>query len=168
MQTRFPVVTDTATLAVFDPAALLHRLHDSADWWSLPADELLEMNRANVLFLNLGEDGCYQVSVTVDVATGAVGPQLAPADPGSDTDRAGSHEGTWSLWVPSGQVFIGAGEDTSGGDLEPDGSAAISGHFISLTAGGYQVQASKTNNEIALSFTRAKRQFNQLTGAIRI
>ncbi|WP_332459957.1 DUF6386 family protein [Pantoea stewartii] len=36
---------------------------------------------------------------------------------------------TFALNVPSGKVCIGAGEDTSGGDLEPNGSDYMSGFF---------------------------------------
>lgn len=37
--------TDTATMTAFDPAALIHRCDDDADWWSVPGDEVLEVNQ---------------------------------------------------------------------------------------------------------------------------
>ena len=36
--------TDTATLAVFDALRLKHRLTDDPDWWSIPEDEVNEIN----------------------------------------------------------------------------------------------------------------------------
>ena len=41
--------TDTATLAIFDPAALAHRITDTADWWSIAEDALAEINAGNCL-----------------------------------------------------------------------------------------------------------------------
>ena len=55
--------TDTATLAIFDPAALAHRITDTADWWSLAEDALAEINTGNVLFVDLGRDGSYAVEI---------------------------------------------------------------------------------------------------------
>ena len=52
------------------------------------------------------------------------------------------------LRVPSGKVFIGAGEDTTGGDFDP------SGIFWALPAGQYQVAWERRgdSNIIALAF----------------
>ena len=63
--------TGTATLAVFDPACLEHRLDDVADWWSDPTDEVAEINAGNVLFVATGSDGTYEVS---DLRHRAAGP----------------------------------------------------------------------------------------------
>ncbi|WP_373275999.1 DUF6386 family protein, partial [Serratia marcescens] len=57
MNKTFSFTTDTATLSIFDLVSLNHRVSDDADWWSIPEDELEEVNKGNVLFLNLGEDG---------------------------------------------------------------------------------------------------------------
>lgn len=51
------MVTDTATLCLYDLAALKHRVEDTSDWWSIPEDELAEVNAGHCLFLNLGADG---------------------------------------------------------------------------------------------------------------
>ena len=34
------IVTGTATVCVFDPALVRHKLDDDCDWWSLPGAEL--------------------------------------------------------------------------------------------------------------------------------
>ncbi|WP_429865035.1 DUF6386 family protein [Enterobacter roggenkampii] len=38
-------------------------LNEDVDWWSLPEDEVEEVNKGNVLFLNLGDDGAYKVNI---------------------------------------------------------------------------------------------------------
>ena len=60
------ISTDTATICVFDKACLRHRINDVGDWWSLPNNEMQEVAAGNVLFLNLGDDGCYSVNVIYD------------------------------------------------------------------------------------------------------
>nr|WP_238935486.1 DUF6386 family protein [Enterobacter hormaechei] len=96
--------TNTATVVIYDLVSLKHRVNDDADWWSLPEDEVVEINKGNVLFLNVGDDGTYKVYIKNDVE---------------------EYIGALFLNVPSGKVFIGAGEDVTGGDLEPDDSEGI-------------------------------------------
>ncbi|MDR6110526.1 hypothetical protein QE451_002187 [Paenibacillus sp. SORGH_AS338] len=54
MPNQIQVMTDTATLCIYDLQALKHRLEDTSDWWSIPEDELLEVNLGNIAFLNVG------------------------------------------------------------------------------------------------------------------
>lgn len=147
METTFTFVTGTATLAIFDLACLQHRVSDDADWWSIPEDEIEEINRGNALFLNLGEDGEYRVIIRDDL---------------DDTCAS------LSLRVPSGRVFIGAGEDTSGGDLEPDGSAVMAGIFLPLPVGCYRIRYSKSQSQISLSFTPVEGASNDIQDLLRI
>lgn len=56
------------------------------------------------------------------------------------------------LQFPSGQVFVGAGEDTTGGDLEPDFSDAIQGEIISFHPGSYLMKFKKIDNVLELAF----------------
>ncbi|MBO2915952.1 hypothetical protein J5H46_23555, partial [Enterobacter sichuanensis] len=48
------IQTDTTTLAIYDLMSLKHRINEDVDWWSLPEDEVEEVNKGDVLFLNLG------------------------------------------------------------------------------------------------------------------
>lgn len=128
------IQTDTAALVIYDLMSLKHRINDDVDWWSLPEDELEEINKGNVLFLNLGDDGAYKVHIK------------------SDVDE---YTGSLFLNVPSGKVFIGAGEDVTGGDLEPDDSDAISGEFITLEPGSYEVKYKKQDSDVLISFAKA-------------
>ncbi|MBK4561781.1 hypothetical protein JJP84_24765, partial [Enterobacter hormaechei] len=57
MNKSINIQTDTATLVIYDLMSLKHRINDDADWWSLPEDEVEEINKGNVLFLNVGDDG---------------------------------------------------------------------------------------------------------------
>ena len=135
------IQTDTATLVIYDLMSLKHRINDDADWWSLPEDEVEEINKGNLLFLNLGDDGAYKVHIKNDVD---------------------EYTGSLFLSVPSGKVFIGAGEDVTGGDLEPDDSDAISGEFISLDPGSYEVKYKKQGSDVLVSFTKATITGNSL------
>ena len=134
MRKIISIHTDTATLVIYDLMSLNHRINDDADWWSLSEDEVEEINKGNVLFLNLGDDGVYKVHIKNDVD---------------------EHTGALFLNVPSGKVFIGAGEDVTGGDLEPDDSDAISGEFIILEPGSYKVKFKKQGSDVLISFTKA-------------
>ena len=141
MRKIISIQTDTATLVIYDLMSLKHRINDDADWWSLPEDEVEEINKGNLLFLNLGDDGAYKVHIKNDV---------------------NEYTGSLFLSVPSGKVFIGAGEDVTGGDLEPDDSDAISGEFISLDPGSYEVKYKKQGSDVLVSFTKATITGNSL------
>ena len=67
MRKIISIQTDTATLVIYDLMSLKHRINDDADWWSLPEDEVEEINKGNVLFLNLGDDGNYKVDIKNDI-----------------------------------------------------------------------------------------------------
>jgi hypothetical protein len=135
------IQTDTATLVIYDLMSLNHRINDDADWWSLPEDEVEEINKGNILFFNLGNDGAYKVHIKNDVD---------------------EYTGSLFLNVPSGKVFIGAGEDVTGGDLEPDDSDAISGEFITLEPGSYEVKYKKHGSDVLISFTKTTFTENSL------
>ncbi|MDO6410121.1 DUF6386 family protein [Pantoea phytobeneficialis] len=147
MTNKFSFSTDTATLSVFDVASLKHRVNDDPDWWSIPDDEVGEINKGNVLFLNLGSDGDYTVEICDDLKDGY---------------------GSLFLNIPVGKVFIGAGEDTSGGDLEPDGSDYMSGIFFELSPGFYEVKFKKERYDILLSFIKSNRSSNNINDLIRL
>jgi hypothetical protein len=67
-------------------------------------------------------------------------------------DDIASDFGTLHLGFPSGQVFIGAGEDTSGGDLEPDSSDSIQGVIVGFEPGDYLMKYKKTGFVVELAF----------------
>ncbi|AGB80883.1 hypothetical protein D781_0524 [Serratia sp. FGI94] len=147
MDKSFTFTTGTATLSIFDLVSLKHRVNDDADWWSVPEDELDEINKGNVLFLNLGEDGQYTVRVV---------------------DNIRESYASLFLNVPSGKVFIGSGEDTSGGDLEPDGSDYMSGMFFMLDIGSYEVKFKRESSDIVISFIKSSKNKNEKNELIRI
>ncbi|NJQ18138.1 hypothetical protein HCO69_00620 [Pantoea sp. LS15] len=141
MRKIISIQTDTATLVIYDLMSLKHRINDDADWWSLPEDEVEEINKGNVLFLNLGDDGAYKVHIKNDVD---------------------EYTGSLFLNVPSGKVFIGAGEDVTGGDLEPDDSDVISGEFITLKPDSYNVKYKKHGSDVLISFAKTTCTENSL------
>ncbi|MDB5979609.1 MAG: hypothetical protein JWQ69_624 [Pseudomonas sp.] len=147
MVQEFTIDTDTATIAVFDLAAIRHRISDTPDWWSIIKDEVQEVNYGNIAFWGVGQDGSYRIIIAEDIAEGF---------------------GALNLGFPSGQVFIGAGEDTTGGDLEPDGSDAIQGSVVSFKPGNYLLKYKKTGSILELAFSPSKERNNQLEDSIRL
>lgn len=63
MRKIISIQTDTTTLVIYDLMSLKHGINEDVDWWSLPEDEVEEVNKGNVLFLNLGDDGTNKVNI---------------------------------------------------------------------------------------------------------
>jgi len=129
------VATDTATIVIFDTDCLKHKLEDDCDWWSAPVNEVPEINNGNILFLDVGADGTYEVE-TVDELP-------ANAEPVVEAN----------LRNESGRFFIGPGEDTTGEGLEP--TAEYGSVFIEVPAGPYNVRACLVDDSrVLLRLTR--------------
>jgi len=127
------IVTDTASVAVFDLAALVHRVDDECDWWADPGDELKELRARNLLIVGLGSDGIYEVEVT---------------------DTQVENASVFSLLAPSGIIFVGAGEGLSGGGYQPNGSG--SGYLISVDAGEYSVSVGRVGDVLQVGLVRGE------------
>jgi hypothetical protein len=142
----FSFVTDTATLCVFDVTQLKHRLQDDADWWSVPSEELLEVNKGNAVFVSIATDGKFAVRVMDDLLVGGT------------IVRA-------HLNVASGRVFVGAGEEVTSEGLEPE--CVRGGAFLELSPlGTYLVEIRRSGiDSIDLYFAHvsgsAENQFHQ-------
>ncbi|MGC5774005.1 DUF6386 family protein [Paenibacillus pabuli] len=149
MNGKFQVFTDTAALCLYDLAALKHRVEDTPDWWSIAEDELAEVNAGNCLFLNLGEDGQYEVQWSLE-------------DAGKEVETAQ----VYYLRVPSGNVYLGAAEDVTGGELEPDESCG--GVLLQLPPGNYACMVSRETNQIWVTIKPSLQSENSLNDLIRI
>lgn len=149
MNGKFQFFTDTAALCLYDLAALKHRVDDTPDWWSIAEDELTEVNAGNCLFLNLGEDGEYEVTWSLD-----------------DAGKEPETEQVYHLRVPSGNVYLGAADDVSGGELEPDESCG--GVLLKLNPGNYACTVTKEDNQISIHITPSLQSENSLNDLIRI
>ncbi|NEU64776.1 DUF6386 family protein [Paenibacillus sp. ALJ109b] len=149
MNGKFQFFTDTAALCLYDLAALKHRVEDTPDWWSIAEDELIEVNAGNCLFLNLGEDEQYEVTWSLD-------------DAGIKVENAQ----VYHLRVPSGKVYLGAADDVSGGELEPDESCG--GVLLQLKPGNYACAISRNNNRIWINIKPSLQSENSLNDLIRI
>jgi hypothetical protein len=116
--------TGTATVAIFDPARLQHRLEDSADWWSIPADEVAEINRGNMLTVSTGSDGSFDATVFCH-------------------DELTNETYVEALIIcESGRLFVGPGEV-----LPSDGLTSTDeygGRFLDLPAATYQIRVSRS------------------------
>ncbi|MBG2874811.1 hypothetical protein I4902_02825 [Proteus alimentorum] len=147
MSNVFSFMTDTATLAIFDLQAIQHRKSDTVDWWSIPNDELDEMNKGNIAFIGLGNDGSY----TINLCDKIVDPDVKI-----------------NIDCPSGEIFIGAGEDTTGGDLEPDDPQYRAGEVIFLPVGVYEVSLKKINNILFIAMIFSKVKINKFENVLRL
>jgi hypothetical protein len=128
MNKTIRVVTDTATLAVFDAQARVKHLDDGRDWWDVPLHELPQVAGGEVAIASLGSDGVYRVRVTDGDLTGA--------------ERAYAAEVVRGLGVrtTSGTVTVAGGEALVG----PDGPVAAvhdDRMTVALAPGAYHVDA---------------------------
>ena len=87
------VLTDTATIVIFDSTRLASRRNDECDWWTGQGDLEHEEAQENLAFVETGKDGVFNVEVIVDTT--------APAD--SVLKRS-------FLELPSGELLFGGGE----------------------------------------------------------
>ncbi len=142
---RGEIRTDTASLAIFDLSALSHRVEDECDWWANPKEELAELAARNVLIVDLGSDGFYDIEVS---------------DQSQPSARA------FSLRAPSGNIFVGPGEEISGGGNEPDGRWG--GHLISVPTGDYSVSTCWQGDVIKIGLTAAPPFKNEVSEPVRI
>jgi len=130
----FTMSTDTATLAVFDPVHLAHRLADAGDWWSVPSMEIAEVNAGNMCLVGLRVDGFYAVTVLQgEVVSGPVA----------------------ALVRCSGSLYVGPGEDIPGGGMRPDDPAYIGGKHLEVAPGTYLVTVSRrSSTELLVGLAR--------------
>jgi len=119
----FRFTTDTATVAVFDPARLSHRLTNSADWWSIATEELAEIDHGNMLSISVGSDGSYDTEVFEGVAP----------------DDSANIEAL--VVCESGRLFIGPGEVIPSGGLST--TDEFGGMFFDAKPGTYRVRVSR-------------------------
>ncbi|WP_339166737.1 DUF6386 family protein [Paenibacillus sp. FSL R5-0341] len=153
MRRTFQMVTDTATMCLYDLATLKHRVEDTSDWWSIPEDELAEVNAGHCLFLNLGADGVYEVEWSLEDVEG-------------DPERVAERGKVYHLQVPSGHVYLGAADDVSGGELEPD--ETCEGVLFQLKPGNYACIVSREASRIAIVMTPSIQGNNTLDELIRM
>lgn len=136
MSRDFSFVTSTASIAIFDPLVLKHRKGHQADWWTDWTQELDELNAGNLIVVGLGGDGKYEV--VFDEAT-----------------RGNMHQVSALIACRSGNVFIGPGEDITGGGLEPV-SRRTSGQMVAANCGTLRVTLAKAGNRLSLSLLRVE------------
>jgi hypothetical protein len=146
---KFDFTTDTATICIYDLDALKHRLNDDADWWSIEEDELEEVNQGNVCFVTIGSDGKYLVEII-----------------NSNTNNNLNFV-RCNIKVPSGRVFIGAGEEVTSDGLEPE--CISGGTFINLKPNNYLVTLYRVNDyALSITFEPSKEKNNQFKGRLRL
>jgi hypothetical protein len=125
----YTFVTDTATLAIFDPDVLKHRVSDEVDWLA-EADfhEIKEVAAGDCALISLGADGAYKIIVSL-------------TDLSSDEKQLTRGKLTLGVKVTSNQCFIGNGEALPGGDVQltTENLRPHQGGFIQIESGLYDV-----------------------------
>lgn len=139
------ISTDTATICIFDLTAMAHRKHDIGDWWSISRNRVAEIQNRNSLFIELGNDGTYQVVISS----------------GEEVETE-----AFCLATPSGTIFIGPGEEMSGGDFEPDGKWG--GFFISVEGSYQKVRVRRDGNTITIDIRQTVPFENEPVDAIML
>jgi hypothetical protein len=137
--------TDTATMCIFDPDCLKHRLQDDADWWSVPSVELEEMNAGHVAFVSLTEDGRFLVAVVDSLVDPSIRVNISS---------------------PSGRVFIGAGEEVTSDGLQPE--CVRGGLFLAVAPGAYLVEIQRVERHLFVSLHPTLVSANEFTDSLRI
>lgn len=139
------ISTDTATICIFDPAAIQHRKDDVGDWWSIPRDREAEIVKCSALFVDVGDDGNYQVEVAQNPSAGMLG---------------------FCLASPSGRVFVGPGEEMSGAGFEPTGEWG--GMFISVEGPYQRVSVVRRQDVIYINMRRTEPFENEAVESIKL
>ena len=132
MDQIFRVMTDTATIAIFDEGLRRDPLASGLDWWALPLNEVPEVARREAALVSLGADGVYVVRMTDGELT--------------DVERAYAGEVVRGLGfiATSGRVAVGPGEalpEPGSASTFPDESCAV----LEIDPGAYQVDAYSIN-----------------------
>ena len=142
---EFEMFSRTATLVVFDLDCLKHRIEEDVDWWAEPADEVVELHERNLLIAGLGANDWYGVRVS---------------EAAIDTTQL------FSLKFPSGRVYIGPGENITGGGDEPTGEHG--GKLFTFEPGDYTVGLMRKDQEIFLSVMSSEPFSNSHSGPVTI
>jgi hypothetical protein len=135
--------TDIATFCVFDVLSLENRLDDVDDWWCTPRDEVEPINSGNVIFVGLGADGTYGLNIVEELKD----PQIS-----------------LNLKVPSGRIFLGAAEETTGGELRPEGYRG--GGFLEIETGSYCLSFLLSVGNLFVSFEKSEDSTNYISEPI--
>lgn len=85
---------------------------------------------------------------------------------GSDPDHIAEREKVYHLQILSGNVFLGAAEDVSGGELEPD--ETCEGVLLQFKPGNYACIVSREGSRIAIVMKPSMQGNNSLNELIRI
>jgi Family of unknown function (DUF6386) len=142
---RGEIGTDTASIVVYDLTALAHRIDDECDWWADPREELAELRARNVLVVGLGSDGFYDIEISQSFLP---------------------ESSSFSLRVPSGNIFVGPGEEITGGGNQPDGKWG--GFFVAVEPGDYSISISRDGTVLRVGLSISDPFENSAVEPIRV
>lgn len=123
-------VTDTASLALFDPEVLQHRLYDESDWWCNDFNSYEEVIKGFISLVSLAADGQYRL-------------RLTSADTLTNIEKQSIKKviNPLGLKIISGNLFIGGGEYLPGENYSPRQNSIeeYQGAFIQLPPNDYDI-----------------------------
>lgn len=133
---QFRLATSTASLCILDPSRMKHRVNDPPDWWSDFMVEIEEVNLGNAMIVGLGSDGNFVINV-------------------GDGGDASKKSVSALIGNESGRVFVGPGEEITGGGFEPSTLRNRTGIFLDLEPATYRVTVTKHGaNELSVWFAK--------------
>ena len=143
--------TGTAAFCIFDLEALAHRLDDDCDWWSVEEDEVEEINKGNCIIFGTGIDGGFDFEIFENEVI---------SEPNLEV----------IIKAPSGKIYIGAGEEISGGNTYPkENSQYYNGIFLNLEKGNYLVTIKNDSSNIKVAISKTNKDaINKLTEPLMI
>ena len=134
----FQFSTDTATIVIFGLSSLKHKLSSGCDWWSVDKLALVEINKKNVCFIELGTDGIYQLIIQHSVD---------------------GLEYIQDLEVIDKEIFIGAGEEVTAAGYEP--KCVRGGLYYEIKEGSYQIFAKLLGACVTICFLKSGQDSKQ-------
>lgn len=105
IERHLEVLTNTAAIVVFDPAALAERAGDRDDWFAIAKNQRGEMKRGRMVLVPMEMDGRYHVRITSGDLVDAERQLLV-----------GSDESCW-LEITEGRICCAAAENLPGASL---------------------------------------------------
>ena len=132
----------SGTLALFDPSVLKHRLLDPRGWWQDEQQALREMRHGQLAIVDLGLSGTYLAR------------QLCESEFERCADEEFRPIVSFHLACPTGHLFVGRAESTTGDELEPDGD--FGDIILSVPAGTQSVHVARSGEfDLLLNIERS-------------
>lgn len=131
MKRTINLFTDVSEIAIFDTVCLKHRLNEPSDWPTITAEVLAEINKGNLILIDVCQDGHYELEIY--------------------QNEIFDEENILEVFIrcPSGRLYFGPGEMVTGDGVEPgvDLKHNLRGEFIHLPPGNFLISILKIDSK---------------------